>query len=1028
MSNQVLDSDKFDADLPVSCAQGRYGELIIVQGHGVRPSRWTGVYSPATDAGMDPPDPPDPVSGVRGPTPSLEIEPSEGVRYYIARADVTRPGAVYYKPPAVALTTVAVQPDENEQASLAAYLSDAAVSEVRVAKGGKHYTEVPSAELSATFGSGAMLRAVLDGAPTAWPPNSNPFTGITEWKIVQAPDYLDPGGHDDGQTWYRVGNGSKIWTATPGTTTYSYGTWYSPLATGPTSGLTVVIALSGQGATPPTSAATFRVTFGGAVSTYVPPAAGSPPGTPGFIFSVGARQFVAVTPVTYGAGYDSTAIVTVTISAGSGDSSRDVVLEGYPTGSAQNTTAPRYSVKSVEFNFLDGASPPQPKYLPDGSLNPVFVGPGAEQKGADYVVTPYLKFTSNSGFGAYATCKVEDGQLKDLTVENGGGGYKTPPAVIAVSGGAEVAVVARPHMRGKYQCYYRYIDDTEESRGGPIPSSLSLPVEADAGEGAQSLTWTFTAPDDVRQKQVELWRSTSNEATTLYRVKTTEESSFVDDLTDEELRDPNRDDYAAMPIVLPNGELNANRFTPPPSNKAAVVSFQDRFWYGVDTSGDEPNTIYFSERDEPESVPDVNELIIQQNARGADRITALVPFGSTLLVMQQRHCFSLTYAQQPVIDAQVFPVGYRGCLSQRCWDIHNGICYVLDQTGVYSVTPEGRIDDLSAPIANLFRNDVDFSTTTWNFVAVDGKQQVVRAFVAFTADASDNYPTRALCYGIESKTWWVERYPQRLSCSAQAQLANGAYRTIYGAERDVYLLNEGYIDDAVGAVRTVTVTTAGAGYVTPPKVSIVGTNGAGADLQAVLNGDGQVAAVMILHSGRNYPASGSLTIDSPPAGAGAVAAAATYTASSPNAVTPSAPTYRFRTGNFEIPNDAQEKSAGSLQPRDVSLLYRPQATKCLVGLRLYYNDSPYARPAAVRRDRGVGFVSSSVDGAHRYDMGYQSGKGRPDSGVAKAVLAGRTMDDIQSSDRHVAIELLGARMAEDPVVFHRLDVYGAGGK
>jgi hypothetical protein len=1025
MSNQMLAAARFSKDYPVACAQGRYGELIVVQGNGVRPARWTGaIGATATDAGIDPPDPPDAETGDRG-NPSLSITQVTPPRYYVARVDVTRPGAVYHKPPAVTLNTSTTPPTGHKAAVVSTYLAGASVSEARVVSGGKYYPETPTVSLSSTplaYGDGALLRAVLDGAPTEWPADSNPFTGITEWKITQAPDYLDPGGYDDGLTWYKCGNGSVVWTANEGSTTYNYGSWYSPSLVSYSSGLIVTITRSG---TTPTSPATFRVTFGGAVSTYVPPAAGSAPGTPGFVLAVGARQFVAVTPVTYGAGYDATSVVTVTIAAGSGDSSRRIKLEGYPTGNAQNTAAARYSIQSIEFFKKDTGG--RLDYNADGTKNAAFVPPGEIQKGSNYVVAPYLKVSSNSGFGAYATCTVAQGKLNAVTLENGGGGYKTPPTVTAVSGGAEAAVVARPHMRGKYQCYYRYIDDTPEDRGGPIPSSLSLVVEADAGEGCQCLTWSFIGPDGQRQKKIELWRSTSNEATTLYRVTETDSTSFSDDLTDEELRDPDRLHYAAMPIVLPNGELNANRFTPPPSDKAVVVSFQDRFWYGVDTSGKEPNTVYYSEANEPESVPDINELIIQQNSRGADRITALVPFGSTMLVMQQRHCFSLTYAQQPVIDAQVFPVGYRGCLNQRCWDIHDGICYVLDQAGVYAVTAEGSIDDLSAPIANLFRNDIDTAHVTWCFVSVDCKQKVVRAFVAFTSDASDGFPTRALCYGIESKTWWMERYPQRISCSTQAQLASGDYRSLYGAEKDVYLLSDGYIDDAVGAVTKVTVTNAGAGYVRPPKAKITGA-GCGVELETVLTGDGRVAAVLVLSGGRNYQATGTVTIDAPPSGTGAVAATATFAATTTSSVTAHCPTYRFKTGSYEIPTDAQDKSGGTAKPRDVSLLYRPQLSKCLVGLRLYYNGSPYARPAVARRDRGVGFVSSAVDGAHRLDMGYSSGKGRPDSGVAKAMLAGRSMDDIQESDRHVAIELLGARVAEDPVVFHRLDVYGAGGK
>jgi hypothetical protein len=46
------------------------------------------------------------------------------------------------------------------------------------------------------------------------------------------------------------------------------------------------------------------------------------------------------------------------------------------------------------------------------------------------------------------------------------------------------------------------------------------------------------------------------------------------------------------------------------------------------------------------------------------------------------------------------------------------------------------------------------------------------------------------------------------------------------------------------------------------------------------------------------------------------------------------------------------------------------------------------------------------------------------NGVAKALLASRTIDDIQSGDRYVAVELLGAQVTAEPVVIYALDVYG----
>jgi hypothetical protein len=268
-------------------------------------------------------------------------------------------------------------------------------------------------------------------------------------------------------------------------------------------------------------------------------------------------------------------------------------------------------------------------------------------KGSGYIVTPQLEIVSQTGFGGYATCTINsNGELDTVTLENKGGNYKTDPEVRILSGGAEAFAVSRPHFRGKYQCYYRHIDDTPKDKGGPFPSVLSDVNEVDAGEASTSITWTLPAPAG-RAKKMELWRTTSNQALTVYKVATIDAkeaisvasisvtdgglnytsiptvtvtggsptsnataiatvvggvvtavsitdagfgyvseptititgggaiadatavatlttglastATFLDDLTDMELRDPDRSEYAAMPIILPNGECRGKK-------------------------------------------------------------------------------------------------------------------------------------------------------------------------------------------------------------------------------------------------------------------------------------------------------------------------------------------------------------------------------------------------------------------------------------------------------------------------------------
>lgn len=991
-------TNRFSAGRPVCCAQGRHGEMIVVQGGGVRPVRWAGAGA-GVDAGMDPP--------VGQPLITLNPTPS----YYVARVDIHKPGACYYAPPAVtfgygtAPMPVLLAPGSAagsfRPASAKTYLSQAAVSEASVDEGGKYYAAPPTIALSDSHGKGAVLTAVLSRGETGTEdPDNDPYTGISEWRIIQAPDFLNEALIDDGLTWYYAFNGAINIPAVSGIsplmnpnyrlgipgggqwggsvncsaiTPYKTGFDYTVTnATGTGAKLRLVFS-EGQWVCQTSSGSSLGF---GATST---------------VFR-GARTLESAGVGSLGKGYDAAKTVTVRIASGSGVADRDIIIEGYTAGNPQNSQAPGYSLSGITIT------------------NP----------GSGYLVAPDIKIISNSGFGAYATCTVKDGKIDTVTLENGGAGYKTPPQVIVVSGGAEAFAVSRPHMRGKYQCYARFVDDTPEDRGGPLPSSLSPVFEMDAGEAATSMTWTLPAIAG-RATKVELWRTTGNQATTLYRVYSGIGPTFLDDLTDEEVRDPDRVGYAAMPIVLPNGEVNANRFTPPPSDKAAVVRFQDRFWYAVDTGGKEGNTLRYSEVDEPESVPEVNEIILQQNARDADTIRALIPFGPTLLVMQSLHAFAMTFSRNPLLDSQVSPIAHRGAVNQRCWDIYSGVCYVLDQRGVYAITASGSVESLSDAIGDLFRDKVDFGKATWAFVTVDPVTQVLRAFVAFKGDGSDGFPTRALCYHIDSKTWWMETYPQRIHGATLARMSNGDVRSVYGAAGGHYLLGEGVADLARGAITYVVLANGGAGYKTPPVVQATG--GVGAVLRATINGSGSLTGVWVLNAGYGY-VSGPLYIAPPndPSVAG-VQATATFTATSLNADTSVYTLYRYKTGCMEYATDVTAPR-NTPTTRDISLQYAPQPEPCEVAMRLFYNNAPHPRRNAAARNRGIGFTADVIDAGFRLDMGAKSGKYGEDTGVSSALLSGRTAEDVASGDRHVAVELSGASKTPEPVAFYELDQRG----
>jgi hypothetical protein len=246
--------------------------------------------------------------------------------------------------------------------------------------------------------------------------------------------------------------------------------------------------------------------------------------------------------------------------------------------------------------------------------------------------------------------------------------------------------------------------------------------------------------------------------------------------------------------------LNARRFDPPPENMAVACMFQDRAWYAVDTSGDKPNSMYFSEVDEPESVPNSNELILQENAGDSDAIVALIPYGSSMLIAQHRHIYRLSYVAQPIFDAAIQLISYRGALTWRCWDVYAGIVFIVDSYGMYAINGSAE-EAISAPIDNYWRDGIiDFSKSKFFFVKVDQKERVVRFFYCRSTDGT--YPPRALCYGLATQAWWEEEFPVGVAHGVSAKVGN-QQGILYGADTGKLLKTSGLADATVSGSTSV---------------------------------------------------------------------------------------------------------------------------------------------------------------------------------------------------------------------------------
>lgn len=395
----------------------------------------------------------------------------------------------------------------------------------------------------------------------------------------------------------------------------------------------------------------------------------------------------------------------------------------------------------------------------------------------------------------------------------------------------------------------------------PISYSDFSPIaDVDAGpnderQHASELRWNLSGVmPPARADMVEFYRTSADQSLVFYRLEMYGVPSAngveivgSDTMTDEELFDPDRANYAAVPVVLPNGNVNAYRFGQPRTDMSVCVAFQDRLWYGVSTSGKDNNTLFYSEFDEFESCPDINELPIQNNQRSTDSLTALVPFGSMLLAMQHSHAYAVTYNTDPGIDASIQMISHRGCLNQRCWDIHDNMLYAADENGIYVMARTGEVQALSNPIREFFNSELlDLASRETFFLTVCNRTRILRFFCSMASQPAPT-PTMALCYHIDQKSWWVERFPNSMSSAITGRpRASRINCSVYGAADGNIYEFKGEADSLHRSLISVLIENPGDGYTAAPTITC--PRGYGVQLQGVVN-EGRLVDVLIHSNG-----------------------------------------------------------------------------------------------------------------------------------------------------------------------------------
>ena len=419
--------------------------------------------------------------------------------------------------------------------------------------------------------------------------------------------------------------------------------------------------------------------------------------------------------------------------------------------------------------------------------------------GTGYSEPPSVSFFPNSplgkGGGAAALVGVSGGSVIECDLVTNGSGYDGGVRTVVASDKALATAVIAPRMAGKYLCGVRKVG----SDG--VPGNFGPLATVDCGERASSIVWTLsgvTLADGTpnRVSKMELWRTTGDQAITLYKVAefSATQASYTDSLPDADVANTARSGYAALRILTEEGYTNAFRFGVPPSTMSVVTMFQDRAWYAVDTSGAEPNTIYFSEVGEPESVAADAQVILQTDGRDGDAITGLIPLEGALYVGQSRNLVRLIVTLSPYDSASATPVAQRGLLNDRCWDRFEGACYIADSSGLYSFNGSA-VTPLSDAIGNYWNEPlIDFSKSKWFFVHFNATERVVRFYFVAVGSAA-TYPDSALCYSLTTSAWWLEQYGQQVASKFSLPLGGQQLNHLGSSGGKLYRAGYGATDD-----------------------------------------------------------------------------------------------------------------------------------------------------------------------------------------------------------------------------------------
>ena len=415
--------------------------------------------------------------------------------------------------------------------------------------------------------------------------------------------------------------------------------------------------------------------------------------------------------------------------------------------------------------------------------------------------------------------------------------------------------------------------------------------------------------------------------------------------------------------------------------------------YTIEPPPTERRKWYFSEPDEPESVPTTNDTIVQENTGDDDDMTGGMPHGSYFYATFERHIYRMSFVRQPNIDAQWTLVASRGCFNQSSWDRYADIAFMMDQSGPYVLSMASPIPKvIGVEIQDLWKEDIlDFSKSKWFFTKVDPVLQVARYYVVFKADVGistgivGHRPRRAICHHWPSGSWWVDEYPLELGGATTIAIA-GKLRTVVGGEAErILLTNEGTTD---------IVTQAYTGTVASPTTTSI--NGTFPDAA-----DDAIGSTIAIVAGTGAGQSRSVTDST--ATVITVADWDTTPDTTSKYILGAIP-YEFKTGEFRFAGEEDRSQ------RKIGLNFKPTQGASVLEVRHYLDDQAVPRFGTITSSAETGTdIEFTVPQNHGLVAGAKfrvDGSSEPSDNVLHTVVS-VTATTVLTSTRHDDDGLLG---------------------